>query len=314
MPIAELRARIDEITSAEDCSAEFFFLFDGDDEPFTRAADLDGDAQNELAELFRNSIRTAVRSDDAEVISISGADDRANAIYEYDLDQEPLALEVLSAIIDEDDQVPFNANDEDLGQLRAILVLIGNHESQLAIYKHQYPVSFLRPGSWFGLMPGANSRFSKLESDIIKVNGSFEFLTVDGRHYIFNLGTLERFFGFHDAIKNVAEAGIEAIVASNLVVDSSVLEERLDDIAFARKLVRCASGSPVLGNIPAQDVVNFTQQHPALAGQFSYSADGSQLLLSSKASQDRFLKLLNDDYLQSELTNMYYDSIAKNAV
>ncbi len=194
------------------------------------------------------------------------------------------------------------------------MVLVGNHETQLSIYKHQYPVSFLKPGNWFGLLPDANNRFKKLDSEIIKVNGTLEFLTIDETHYSFNLNTLERFFGFQEAIKNVAQAGIEAIASSELLAVHSVLEARLDDIAFARKLVRCTSGSPVLGSIPVQDVINFTQQHPALKGQFSYNDDGTKLLLSSKASKNLFLKLLIDDYFQSELTHMYYDSIAKDAV
>ena len=108
--------------------------------------------------------------------------------------------------------------------------------------------------------------------------------------------------------------GIENIEAADIVEDVTVLSNRLDDISFSRKLVRSASSSPVLGKIPNQTIIAFTHSHPALKGKFKYSEDGSKLNLKTKNSQNLFLKLLNDDYLQSELTNRYYDSMAKDSV
>ena len=58
----------------------------------------------------------------------------------------------------------------------------------------------------------------------------------------------------------------------------------------------------------------FTNTHPALKGSFKYNEDGTKLNLKTKISQNLFLKLLNDDFLQSELTKIFYDSIAKDSV
>lgn len=98
------------------------------------------------------------------------------------------------------------------------------------------------------------------------------------------------------------------------MVDCDVFNSRLDDISFARKLVKSANNSPVLNVIPNEQIINFTQNHPALKGKFKYSKDKLQINLKTKKSQDLFLKLLNDDFLQSELTKRYYDSIAKDSV
>jgi hypothetical protein len=98
------------------------------------------------------------------------------------------------------------------------------------------------------------------------------------------------------------------------VIDTAVLTSRLDDISFSRKLVRTARSSPVLGVIPNARVIEFVNTHPALRGKFRLSDDGSKLKLDTKVSQDLFLKLLNDDFLQSELTKRYYASLAKDSL
>lgn len=97
-------------------------------------------------------------------------------------------------------------------------------------------------------------------------------------------------------------------------MDCAVFSSRLDEISFSRKLVSSANDSPVLGVIPNADIVGFTKNHPALKNMFKYSKDGSQFNLKTKKSQNLFLKLLNDDFLQSELTKRYYDSVAKDSI
>ena len=46
-----------------------------------------------------------------------------------------------------------------------------------------------------------------------------------------DIKALERFFGFHDAIKNIATQGVENIKTSDLVMDCGVFESRLDGFA-----------------------------------------------------------------------------------
>ncbi|MDL0431300.1 DUF4868 domain-containing protein [Marinobacter sp. TBZ242] len=119
---------------------------------------------------------------------------------------------------------------------------------------------------------------------------------------------------FHEAVKNVATQGLENIIETGLVENHEVFKDRIDEISFARKLVKAASKSPVLGQIPNEQVISFTNNHPALKGKFKYSYDGSQINLGTKKSQDLFLKLINDDFLQSELTKLYYESVAKDSI
>lgn len=316
MTIDYFKAKVSGVLSADGCSAEFYFLLDSDEGMKVKLVDINDEDHAELETIFIRSLsETLLLNDDLSLIALSSADDRKNAVYEYDLEDVPQELSYLKDVIESDDFETFDLNSDSLSSLEGILILLGNQDVQLALYKHQYPVTLLKQDSGFNLMkPKGGKRFKKLDADILKINSKFEFIKIDGKYFILDIKALERFFGFHDAVKNVAEKGVENIKAADLVMDCSVLEARLDEISFARKLVKSASSSPVLGKIPNEQVIGFTKAHPALRGKFKYSDDGSQINLKTKKSQNLFLKLLNDDFLQSELTRLYYDSIAKDSV
>ena len=45
-----------------------------------------------------------------------------------------------------------------------------------------------------------------------------------------------------------------------------------------------------------------------------YNENQTQFLLDTKVSKDLLIKILNDDLLTSELTKLYYDSLAKDGI
>lgn len=315
MTIEALKASLSSVISDEDCSAEFYFLLNSPEGMHVKRADIDEAAQDELSQNFIESISANILlNDDMSLVDISSADDRAHAVYKYDLENVPTQLTKLSDILEKDNFAVFDFSADDLKNLEGILVLIGSQEQQLALYKHQYPVALLKKYDGFNLIKRNQNRLEKLDADVLRINSKFEFMRLNDQYYIVDIKALERFFGFHDAVKNVATEGVKNIEASGLIENVSVLSERLDDISFSRKLVRSAKNSPVLGKIPNADVILFIQTHPSLKGRFRLNADGTKLALDTKVSQNLFLKLLNDDFLQSELTKRYYASLAKDNI
>lgn len=316
MTIENLRQEVSTVIDAEGTMAAVYFLLKSGDDLIIKFADIDAVSQTELGEQFIQQIRNVILDpEELSLLSISDADDRTNVIYNYDLDVLPIELTKLREVIHNDDYGTFTFGDDELSQLKGILVLIGNADHQMALYKHQYPVSLYKKDSAFSLKRfGDQQRFTKLEDDILRVNPDFEFFKINGQYYIQNIKTLERFFGFHDAINNLAVEGVEKIEGSDLIEDSAILRENLDNIAFSRKLTKAAKHSPVLGTVPNHEVIRFADTHPALKGKIEFNDDKTKISLSTKKSLQLFLKLLNDDLLHSELTKQYYDSLAKDTV
>lgn len=314
MSLDVLRTRISDVISDPACSSEFYFLLDDAGKISIKRADIDQEASDELTRNFIDTISgTVLLNDELSLLNISGADDRANAIYRYDLPEVPVQIQHLATILQRDDFDVFSFEADDLAHLEGILIILGHGQQQLALYKHQYPVALLKRDSSFSLVRIRNqNRLVKLEDDVLRINSKFEFMRIGDEYFIVDIKTLERFFGFHDAVRNIATQGVANIDRAQLVVDTAALMARLDDISFSRKLVRAARASPVLGVIPNAQVIAFVETHPALRGKFRLNDDGTKLKLDTKVSQDLFLKLLNDDFLQSELTKRYYASLAKD--
>lgn len=314
MSIELLKSAVAEIIASPNCAAEFFFLLKKKDGFVIKRADMNQDVQQELGEEFLTVLRSQVAErNEVSLLDISRADERSNVIYQYDLDPLPEQLQKLPILLASKIDQTFDFAVDRLIELEAILVLIGNQDAQLVIYKHHYPVTLLQKKTGFSIKRLKNSnRFERLDEDILKISPKFEVFWIGGKCYVLDVPTLARLYGFEEAIKNAAIVAIERVTASALVEDTAVLTARMNDLSFCRKLARLAKQSPVLGVIKNASIIEFVTQHPKLSGKFSLNEDKTKFLLKTKVSQSFFLKLMNDDYLRSLLTRTEYDALAKD--
>lgn len=307
---------LETITSEDQLVAEIYFILKNDEENYLKFADITEEHQDELTNQFIKRINEDIIEDDEiDIINISSADERKKVIYEYDLDKTPDELNHMNKIMENEDLDYFYFNKDNLEDIRGILILIENNDNTLVLYKKHYPVSLYRKSSFSIKRLGSNKqRFTKLEDNILRINSKFQFFRLNDKLFIRDLKTLEKFFGFHKVIKNKAKKCFEKIKDNEILDNPKELEPMIDDITFARKLTKVISSSPVLGEVSKDIVVNFTQKHPALQGEFKYNKDNDKIKLDTKKSKKAFVKLLNDDFLVSELTEHYYDSLAKDRV
>ncbi|MCZ8517564.1 DUF4868 domain-containing protein [Paenibacillus filicis] len=294
--------------------AELYFILKNNDGTFLRRIDLDETAQGAISKEFAETVRGELIDDETySVISISSADDRTNVIYEYDLEEIPSDLNVIDRII-EDEKIPFfNFKKDKLKDIRGIVILFCKDGKNLMLYKQHYPVSLIKKDKGFRLSRlGDKNRFTSLDEDIVRISTSFEFFKLDDTLFIMNINTLEKFFGFHDIIKKKAQLCIKEIEKAGILDNPEVLESMTDTISFSRKMTKIFNFSPVLNKIPMDVIIKFTETHRILGGKFEYNANKDKIKLRTNESKQLFLKLLNDDFLRSELTELYYDSSAKD--
>ena len=90
-----------------------------------------------------------------------------------------------------------------------------------------------------------------------------------------------------------------------------MLSERVSDVSFVRKLSKIASNSPVF-TLPATSIIQFVRTHSVLSEYFRFNSGEDKIMLDTKKSQDWFLKLMNDDFLHSQLTDFHYQTPAKD--
>ena len=282
-------------------------------EGIVKKLDVKGDDLPAIVQLFVNSIKERILDkDDNSVIPLSTADERSKCFYEYDLDI-PKELETLETIIGNDQSEVFDFRDDALSDIHALIIVIADNNHAISLYKKLSSVEVIGRGSY--LFWKANQRIERFNNQLLRVSGNFQLIRVENKIIILDLNLIEKSFGFHDVIKREATIGLNAIKEMGIVSNINVLEELIDNVGFARKLTKIARNSPVIqNNIPNVNIINFSRIHPAVKGKIRYTADGNQFSLDTKVSKNLFIKLLNDDFLTSELTRLYYDSLAKDNI
>ncbi len=289
--------------------AVLYFVLDHEGETVIRFANIENVAKLELKNRFLEYIQEKfINNEDLHYQNISEADDRKNVVYKYDIDERPESLNILDEILANEEQIHFNFNQDQLSNIKGYLITIGNEGNKIALYKKHHSMNILRRDR-FLLVP-SGERLVEVQNDVIALDKSFDFMMVDDNLIVLKLNILERYFGFENVIRNQASNTIGLVEANELLEDIEQLLEIAQSIPNARKLMKIRN-SPVL-NVPAINVMNFIRNHPELTGKISFNADGAKINLETGVSKKLFLKLLNDDFLFSQLTELQYDSHAKD--
>ena len=70
----------------------------------------------------------------------------------------------------------------------------------------------------------------------------------------------------------------------------------------------------IINNIPNEAIIEFTKTFPILKEKMKYTSDGKQIILKTKLSKELFIKMLDDAFLTSQLTKLFYESKAKDYI
>lgn len=283
------------------------------EEQATKKLDIKAEDLPPIKRLFVDSVNNAIiDKEDHSVIALSTADERGKCFYQYDLEL-PEELQVLETVIGNDQLEAFSFNNDTFADINALIIVLADDNHEISIYKKLSPIEVLGRGGY--ILWKSNQRLERFDAQLLRISPNFQVLRVGEEVIILNLNTIEKSFGFHDVIKREATIGLEAIREMSIVSNIDTLEELIDNVGFARKLTKIARNSPVIrNNIPNANITSFSMNHPAVRNKMRYTPDGSQFALDTKVSKDLFIKLLNDDFLTSELTSLYYDSLAKDSI
>jgi len=275
--------------------------------------DIEGEALVGLKTLFLNNVqKTIIDNEELSILNLSTSDERVDAVYLYDIGI-PDELACINDVINTDDLLLMNISDTSLLDVQALLIEIGNNESQMVLYKTMASINIYGRANFF--LKKSKTRLTQIDDEFLRVSPNFQLMKVNEKLFVIDLKSLEKNFGFHEVIKKEATLGVAAIEDMLLVENTDVLHELIDDIKYARKFTKVGKSSPVIrASIPNQNIINFCKIFPKLAGKIRFNQDEDKILLDTKVSKDLFLKVLMDDFLTSELTKFHYESAAKDGV
>ena len=289
----------------------FYAVAEGYSQPVK--LDIENDALPSLLESFIISIKTNILDkEEYSVINLSTADERGNCFYQYDLEL-PEELKILETVIGNDSLEKFNFKSNKLSNIRSLVIVIADQEKELSLFKNISPVEVLGRGGF--VFKGASERLEKYNDQLLRITPKFQIIRISNELIINDLKAIEKSFGFHDVITREAINSVNEINSMQLISNIDSLTDLVTNISFARKLTKIARNSPVIKlNISNEQIISFAKSHPLTKSKMRFTEDGLQFTLDTRVSKNLFIKILNDDLLTSELTKLYYDSLAKDDI
>lgn len=292
---------------------KLYFVLQNEGETEIRFADISEEVAIDLKTQFIDFIRGKfIDNPNLVYASITAADDSTNCVYHYNLEEHPEELHPLFSANNTDNFPNFSFSDDDLKKIKAFIIRLGNEAEEVLLYKKHYSISLMKQGSYYGLIP-SDTRLEKFNDNLIKINNTAEFMLVNNQLIVLSINTFQNSFGYDKIIRRKAEENLETINAANLLDDIEVLKELAAELKYAKKIMNIRHHSPVL-HIPFNDVRTFIRNHPKLKRRIKFNDDETRISLESRSSKELFIKILNDDYLKSELTQLLYDSQRKAAL
>ena len=267
----------------------------------------------ELKKLFVASIESSIISkEDHTVLPLSSADERGNCFYQYDL-EVPEGLKRLETIIGNDNLSNFSLSDNQFSNIESLIIVLADTKNEISLFKKLSTVEVIGRGGF--MLWKSNQRFERFKDQLLRISSSFQALRVDGEIIIIDLDAIEKEFGFHEVIIKEATKSLSVIEEKELVDNIDTLKELVSDVRFARKLTKVARNSPVIRlGIPNESIIAFAKNHPLTKKKMKYNDSQTKFHLDTKVSKNLLIKILNDDLLTSELTKLYYDSLAKDDI
>lgn len=270
-------------------------------------ADISTELATDLKSVFKDVINEKIINNvELDLKNISSTHETINSIFLYDLEEFPQKLSIINEFQAFQNYPNFSFSNDDLEAIKAIIITIGNAENYFSIYKHVYPVTIVRQDKMLGLIPIGN-RFEKLNSNILQINSSIDFLFTEETLVVNNLKTLAGAYGYNEVVKNQARAKIELISTLDLIDNIEELTSFVENVKYAKRVLRIQPNSPVL-QLAKTRIIAFIANHPKLCRKIRFNDAGDKISLDTDISKVIAIGILNDDYLKSNLTDLDYES------
>lgn len=318
-----LQQKLDGLIAQQGCGMNLYFIMHKQDDYILKKANVKNEALAPIKTVLHDNLRQLRQMMDEPtfaVLNLSGAEDRTNVIYQYDLEEElrPISLmkEVDTNLFNDgyftaDNNRMFDFNTDNFEDVDAWIASYGVEDNHIIIYRKTFSVNLLKQGRNLFIFKDAE-QIDIVKDDIFRIDGKIDFFLLDNTTLICNISILEKFNDFKDIVQRSARNSLQQIAAADLVDDMAKLQERAEsDISFARKLIKVTTNALILNVVDKERIIQFARKHAYLSRRLKVSAD-NKFELEKKSAQNLFVQLLDDAFLHSELSSNDYLSPGKD--
>lgn len=260
----------------------------------------------EIKEVYYPSIKKALITRDYDLTEYNPALlPDYDVVWNYDTNVVPF----YNLIVDRLRDVNEYYNDRVLPyeDIWAIWIKIQHNQNLFYLLKKITPSKILSTGGTLAVIFSDNV-FKKLESDILTIDGTFDVLAYNNMLYFENKQKFERALLYETVKQEVAIATLDEINEIGILDNFDMVRDFLrDDYHSINKLNRIKS-KPYFRTLTFQHCKQITDQYGL---NLSYDVATGRFNIQNKREAKMFIKVLNDDFLKSEMTNIKYSANSK---
>ncbi len=186
---------------------------------------------------------------------------------------------------------------------------ININSKNIFAYQQAYVGTKIKAKSGLKIYGCGQDKFDVFDKNILRIDKRIDFLVVQDNVFIKNINVIQNYFKFDTFVRNQARNVIDEIESLGIVSDIEKIKEceEGEKLTIAKKLMK-VKHSPVL----QMDKHALLETIPTIERYRNIiRIENGRIKTSSKKDVNNLLKLLNDQYLKSELTKKEYDSDSK---
>lgn len=272
---------------------------------------------NELTKMFSWSIRAEAIDREYVIEDYSTSLTRNDVFHIYDLDDQPTEEMIrMAEVVSIQDPDYFDRTISRIEKINGIYIVIKDVDNRhvLTLFKKITNVDKAYAASSFLIFGKEDKLFERQKENMLRISPSFQMMRVKGKIILTDLDKLEKPLHL-DAILQKETARDVMNLGKGLITNNEHLLSVCQKPKNCQKLRHALQKSKVVeklksGVLNSSMIINFVKNKTTL--KFHYNRAGNIFELKSEAEAIRFIKLMDDDYLLSELTGEKYDSGLKD--
>ena len=149
--------------------------------------------------------------------------------------------------------------------------------------------------------------FSAIDEDVFQIDSGVDAFLYNNEITILHMMNFERIFGYEELYEAAANSALQQIAATHNFVDITALTNFVSSDSRKKRKLAAIQRNNLIQNMGFTQIQNTITNYNL---QITIDINNQRFELT-KESAFRFLKALNDDYLQSEATATRYEATSK---
>lgn len=270
-------------------------------------AKISGALTSQLHPLFIDEILEYILAGAAEGLVVRGFEDaegEENVLQRTDVGKVEGLVDAMSWLKTQEHEIEqFIETEHDLKRMRGIVVRCTHAGMQPFYVIKQLPSAQMFKGEGAWVAESAN--FAPVTATVLRIPADNQLLVVGEDLFVFNQGKLERLFGYNAKKQSIADKKVRAIEAQFRLsfADDLTLQGLISGNRTAINKLQKLDPSAV-----KQDALMDLAEELGL--DLMLDQDGAIIIMNQR-DLNTFINLLNDDYVESQLTGQRYEIKSK---